>query len=253
MSSPDLQPATTGDGELFQRVNVERASQVIVDQIKILIRDGALRPGDRLPRERELVQYFGVSRMTVREALRLLEASGLVTIRLGARGGAYLTAPSTQRLGEGLADLLSLSVTTAAHVTEVREVVETAMLRLIIERATDADINDLLRLTEEGRAALEAGSYDMAMSAAFHVRLAECAHNPALSMLIHSLHGPMLTSLREAKVTASLTGTKGNDEHRKLALAIKRRDLAATQRLMSTHLARTASRVSDRQTVSVEP
>jgi len=84
---------------MFAKVSVDRVSQVIVDQIKLLIRDGRLTPGDRLPSERDLCQRFGVSRVTVREALRVLEASGLVEIRVGARGGAFVTTPSTERLG----------------------------------------------------------------------------------------------------------------------------------------------------------
>src|ERR1700710_2802950 len=92
---------------LFMPVSVGRVSQVIVEQIRVLVRDGKLKRGDRLPSERDLCERFGVSRVTVREALRVLEASGLVEIRVGARGGAFVTSPSSDRLGEGFADLLS--------------------------------------------------------------------------------------------------------------------------------------------------
>src|SRR3954453_4795296 len=93
---------------LFKAVSSSRVSQLIVDQIRLLLKEERLQPGDRLPSERELCVQFGVSRVTVREALRSLEASGLVEIRVGARGGAFVTAPSSRRVGEGLADLLSL-------------------------------------------------------------------------------------------------------------------------------------------------
>jgi DNA-binding FadR family transcriptional regulator len=73
--------------ELFNPVSLGRVSQVIVDQIRLLIHQGRLTPGDRLPSERELCSRFGVSRVTVREALRVLEAGGLVEIR-SAHGGA---------------------------------------------------------------------------------------------------------------------------------------------------------------------
>src|ERR1700749_872486 len=107
-ASPPAEP------ELFSRVSVGRISEIIVEQIRLLMRQGQLKPGDRLPPERDLCERFGVSRVTVREALRMLESSGLVEIRVGASGGAFVTAPSSDRVGEGLADLLTLSVIDAA-------------------------------------------------------------------------------------------------------------------------------------------
>src|SRR3954453_3792311 len=91
---------------LFNPVNDRRISELIVDQVRQLIRQQQLNPGDRLPAERDLCERFGVSRVTVREALRVLEANGLVEIRVGARGGAFVTTPSSERLGARLAYLI---------------------------------------------------------------------------------------------------------------------------------------------------
>ncbi|MER6975551.1 FadR/GntR family transcriptional regulator [Streptomyces carpinensis] len=228
---------------MFSRVNVDRVSQAIVDQIKLLIRDGRLQPGDRLPSERELRERFGVSRVTVREALRVLEASGLVTVRVGAHGGAFLTTPSPERLGEGLADLLSLAPLTAANVTEARMIVELGILPLVVDRATEEDVAALLEMVEEGAQALREDRYEMGMSAAFHIRVAACTHNPAIEMLVQSFHGPMLMSLEQARAAAPLMGRRGTDEHRKLAQAIAKRDLEAATSVMRTHINRTARRV----------
>lgn len=241
----DLTASTGGTkGDLFNRVTMSRVSQAIVDQIKALIRNGSLAPGDRLPSRRELCERFGVSRVTVREALRMLEASGLVTIRVGARGGAFLTAPSADRVGEGLADLLSMSALTAGEVTETRKIVEFGALPLVVERATDDDIDALFKLVEEGQAAIDEGRYTMDMSARFHARVAECAHNTALETLLQAFYGPLLMSLREAHEHAPTMGKRGTEEHRKLAEAIRDRDLPAAQRVMSEHIARTAERIS---------
>jgi DNA-binding FadR family transcriptional regulator len=114
---------------MFTAVSPNRMSEAIVDQIKTLIRTNRLRPGDRLPSERELCERMGVSRVTVREALRILEAGGLVEIRVGARGGAFVTTPSSERLGAGLADLITLAPVTAVEVTEARLVVEAIAAR----------------------------------------------------------------------------------------------------------------------------
>lgn len=230
--------------DLFRPVSVDRLSQVIVVQIKTLIRDGAVNPGDRLPSERDLSQRFGVSRVAVREALRVLEASGLVKIRVGAHGGAFVSTPSTEMLGEGLARFLAVTSLEASSVTEARMVIELGTLPLVVERATEDDVRDLLALAAEGKEALESGTYTMAMSAAFHVRLARCTHNPAIETLVQSFHGPLLMSLREAKVAAPLMGPRGNAEHRALAEAISARDLVRAEELMRRHLNRTARRVS---------
>jgi DNA-binding FadR family transcriptional regulator len=233
---------TTQAPDMFSPVNVDRVSQVIVDQIKVLIRDGRLLPGDRLPSERELCQRFGVSRVTVREALRVLEAGGLLTIRVGAHGGAFLTSPTTERLSEGLADLISVSKLTAANVTEARIIVELGILPLAVQRATSDDIAALFAMVDEAERALAADTYSVEMSAAFHIRVAECTHNPAIAMLVQSFHGPLLMSLEEAHQSAPM-GHQGMDEHRKLAQAIKDRDLAAARKVATTHLDRTARRV----------
>src|SRR5882757_10369397 len=129
-----------GEPGMFKVVSSSRISQSIVEQVKVLIRQGRLTPGDRLPPERDLCERFGVSRVTVREALRMLESAGLVEIRVGARGGAFVTAPSSNRVGEGLADLLTLSVISAADVTEVRLVLEVGIVPLVCERATEDDL-----------------------------------------------------------------------------------------------------------------
>ena len=240
-----MPPKTAGSAQatdMFSPVNVDRVSQVIVDQIKMLIRDGRLQPGDRLPSERELCQRFGVSRVTVREALRVLEANGLLAIRVGAHGGAFLTSPSAERLSKGLADLISVSPLTAANVTEARTIVELGILPLAVERATGDDVADLFAMVGEAERALEAGAYDVEMSAAFHIRVAECTHNPAIAMLVQSFHGPLLMSLAESHQSAPM-GARGIDEHRQLSQAIKHRDLAAARKIATAHLDRTARRV----------
>jgi GntR family transcriptional repressor for pyruvate dehydrogenase complex len=238
-------PGDRSTADLFSPVSVGRISEVIVEQMRILIREGKLVPGDRLPSERSLCERFGVSRVTVREALRVLEAGGLVEIRVGARGGAFVTQPSSERVGEGLAQLMTLAPMTAGDVTEARMVFELGILPLVVERATDEDIADLRHLVEQGLSALEDGSYTMAMSAAFHVRVASSTHNPAIEMLVQSFHGPMLMSLQQAQVAAPLMGPRGAHEHFELVEAIEQRDTERARAIMSRHLQRTADRLAE--------
>jgi GntR family transcriptional regulator, transcriptional repressor for pyruvate dehydrogenase complex len=230
---------------LFSPVNDRRISELIVDQVRGLIREQQLNPGDRLPAERELCERFGVSRVTVREALRVLEANGLVEIRVGARGGAFVSTPSRERVGEGIADLLTLSAVTAAEVTEARLILELGMIPLVCERADDHDIAALLDICDRQEEALSAGDYQMNLSAEFHSRLAECAHNAAVHMLIQSFRGPLLMSLERAHQSAPEMGHLGAKEHRKLTRAIQQRNTDQATTIMRQHLTRTAKRVKN--------
>lgn len=235
--------ASTEHG-LFTTVSSNRMSEAIVAQIRTLIRTNRIVPGDRLPSERELCDQFGVSRVTVREALRVLEAGGLIEIRVGARGGAFVTTPTSDQLSAGLADLINLSPVTAVEVTEARLVFELGIIPMVVERATDEDIEGLRELTREHIAALKRGEYTMAMSAEFHNRVGACTHNAAIEMLVHSFHGPLLMSLREARTAAPVMGQRGTYEHRDFVEAIAKRDVAEATAIMSRHIERTAKVLS---------
>jgi GntR family transcriptional regulator, transcriptional repressor for pyruvate dehydrogenase complex len=228
---------------MFDKVSVGRISETIVEQIRQLMHQGQLRPGDRLPAERDLCERFGVSRVTVREALRMLESSGLVEIRVGARGGAFVTVPTTEHVGDGLTDMLTLSVLTAADVTEVRLLLEVGIIPLVIERATEEDLTALEQICQRSRDAIKAGEYSLDLSAEFHARVAQSTHNPALVMLVESFRGPILMSLQEARDTAPEMGVLGTDEHEAFTEAVRRRDTEQATHIMREHLERTAHRV----------
>jgi GntR family transcriptional repressor for pyruvate dehydrogenase complex len=243
----DTGRAPDRSGNIFSRINAGRISSLIVEQIRELIHEGQLAAGDRLPSERELGERFGVSRVTVREALRGLEANGLVAIRVGARGGAFVTAPTGAQVGKGISDLLTLSVLTPAQVTEARQVFELGIVPLVCKRADDTDIADLLQMCDDADAVLEKQNrYPVSMSAEFHNRLAQATHNPALEMFAQSFHEPMVMSLRRAQEESPQMGIVGVTEHRQFVEAVRRRDVAAAEAVMREHLARTAERVRPR-------
>lgn len=236
------------DGSLFSRVSAGRVSGEIVEQVKSAIRAGQLGPGDRLPPERELTELFGVSRVTVRDALRVLEANGLVQIRVGAGGGAFVTAPDSDDVGEGISNMLLMRSVSPQDVTETRMILEIGMLPLVCDRATDEDLDELERICDRADAMLAEGSdYDVALSADFHHTLAMAAHNEVIGMLIEPLHRPLEASLEVAKRRAPKMGVEGTAEHRKLVKAVRARDVDRAQSIMRKHLDRTARRLRDGQ------
>jgi GntR family transcriptional regulator, transcriptional repressor for pyruvate dehydrogenase complex len=207
------------------------------------MRQGQLQPGDRLPAERELCGQFGVSRVTVREALRVLEANGLVQIRVGARGGAFVRSPSKERVSQGIVDYLTMSPVTSGDATELRMVLELGIIPLVCERATEDDLEDLLALCHRAREALAAGTYDLSTSVEFHTRVARCAHNSAIELLLRSLQGPLLASMEEARRASPEMGRMSVQEHLAFVHAVRERDAAKAGEIMRTHLERTAARV----------
>lgn len=229
--------------DLFRPVTPGRISGEIVEQVKSAILEGRLGPGDRLPSERELSERFGVSRVTVRDALRVLEASGLIEIRVGARGGAVVTLPKTARVGESIAHMLLLSALQPGEVTEARRILELGSIPLICERADGQDVKDLHEICDRAEEALAQGTFHMGLSAEFHVRLTRCSHNEAIQLVVDAMQGPLLNSLQEAKQTAPEMGVKGFREHRAVVEAIAAGDVERTHRILADHLDRTAARL----------
>src|SRR3569623_876860 len=112
------------EDDLFEPITVARAPSAIAELIRTAIVTGKLTAGERLSPERELAEQFGVSRVTVRDALRSLEAMGLVEVRVGARGGAFVTAPTGAVVAQTMSDMMMMSAVTPGDIVEARLIVE---------------------------------------------------------------------------------------------------------------------------------
>lgn len=232
---------------LFRKVRSGPASNEVVRQIKTAIFEGNLVAGDRLPPERELAGILAVSRVTVRDALRTLQANGLIEVRVGAKGGAFITSPESDHVSESITHMLALDQLSASEVTEARVILELGAIPFVCERATDLDIDELDEICDRSAAAVLAETYHVGYSVEFHARLARASHNAATSLMIESLHEPVLRSLSEAKAAApEMGGRRALDEHRALVDAVRERDVERAQHILSEHLGRTLSRLSAR-------
>jgi DNA-binding FadR family transcriptional regulator len=216
-----------------------------VDQLLALLQSGALRPGDQLPPERELAATIGASRSTTREALRVLQARGLLDVRVGARGGAFVAVPSSDRAAQGFMDQLRSRGVSALQVAEARDVVEVAVLPLACARATAADIADLRALNERDLKAYREGRYEEAFSVEFHFRLAQCAHNPAIDTMLASMREVQLATLRITQDPHTFDREKGLVEHRELVAAVEHGDADRAAAILHAHLRRTMQRTPE--------
>jgi len=125
-----------------------KVSERVARQLANYIVHHDLPPGTRLPNERELVASFAVGRTTVREALRLLETRGAITIKAGPRGGPVVRRPQPEDLGESLTLILQFSGASLNDVLEAREALEPMMARLAAERITEDQLNALAETIE---------------------------------------------------------------------------------------------------------
>lgn len=216
-----------------------RSSSLVADHLRALLRDGELRTGSRLPSERDLSSQLGVSRLTVREALRTLEAHGIIEIRRGATGGAYVTVPTATNFGQAIDDLLTLRVISQRDVAETRNILEVGLVPLVCERASSSDIRKLKALCDEARKSREAGNYEIEMSLRFHYEVASCTHNPVLVLLLRSLREPFSHLLSDAQHS----GTSGVLDHQAFVDAVAERDAVRAGQIMKVHLERTSSKV----------
>jgi GntR family transcriptional regulator, transcriptional repressor for pyruvate dehydrogenase complex len=224
--------------DLFVPVVGGRISDAITEQIRTAILEGRLQPGDRLPNERVLAERFGVSRVTVRDALRRLEAGGLLEIRVGASGGPFVTAPSTGMVGEGISHMLVLSEVDPDEIAEARLILELGTVTLAVERATEEDVAELRSLCEDAQAALEEGRYETRLSREFHAALARASHNRAIDMVTATFAGPLSMHAVREREDEDWSHERSVEQHIELVDAIAARDAQRARQIMRAHLTR---------------
>lgn len=178
---------------MFEPARPRRAFDEIITQIRERVRSGQLRPGDRLPAERELAQQFAVSRNTVREALRMLEISGCIRLRRGATGGAFIAEADPSRVATSLVNMMELGQFSLSDLTEARGWIESIVVRVACERATEEALDRLAANVEES-ARLHADQdweKQALVSIEFHNLLAEATGNPIVIAIMNSLMAVM--------------------------------------------------------------
>lgn len=185
------QPAARPDvDDPYERIQTTRAFEEVTAQIRRRVIHGQLRPGDRLPSERDLAVKLGVSRNTVREALRGLEMAGVLrSTKGGAAGGACVVAPDGQIVGTALQDMFQLGSITPAQLTEARLLITENVVRLACDRMDDAAFAALEENLKASRAASDAG--DLAgrsrINMDFHKLLAAHTGNPIFVAIMNGL------------------------------------------------------------------
>ncbi|WP_353642392.1 FCD domain-containing protein [Mesorhizobium sp. WSM2239] len=170
--------------EIFSRIEHSRTADEVVQQIEGMILEGVLRAADRLPGERELARQFDVSRPILRDALKALEARGLIVTRPG--GGTFVADVIGQVFTAPVMDLIATHRKAAADYLEYRREIEGVAAEYAARRATADDLALLAQIVARMEAAHERGDFEQeaAVDVEFHNAIGECAHN---IILLHTL------------------------------------------------------------------
>jgi DNA-binding FadR family transcriptional regulator len=217
---------------------VRKAYEQVHDQLRDLIMTGGLARGQRLPNEAVLARQFGVSRGTVREALRVLAAESLIRTAKGAGGGSFVTLPTVDHISEFLkANITLLSESrdvSAEELLEARDLLEGWAARAAakrrtedhLERLRDCIIDDEVKLVSE-----EQFTYNTA----FHTGVLDAAQNTLLSIAAHPVFAVLQTNMRRSEIRRD-TLHRVNEDHRAILEAIERRDADEAERQMRSHV-----------------
>ena len=230
-------PTNSGERPPFEIVPIKRVDVYgsVLAQLNALISESGMKPGDRLPSERELVERLRVSRVLVREALRALEGMGKIEIRSNA--GSFLIHPNGNAMVTQLKAVLPVDITFLKHLVDVRAAVEDKVIALVAARtvADISEINDLLQREEaELDKRVEVGSLDLRFEAA----LAKVSGNPLLQELQRSVHRLWVEAWSECGITPG-DRRRLHAEHRAVYEALTRGDGELARQLMAEHVDRT--------------
>ena len=177
------------DDQLYQPVRTRRGFEAVCDRIREQLMSGELKPGDRLPGDRELAERFGIGRAAARDALRSLEVSGVVEARKGVNGGFYIRNAASIGLAQTVQDMVSLAQASIESVTEARIEITCVAIRLACARATDKELDAIQEDIDIHADLFKVGhgSRNTQSVIQFYRLIAQATHNPLIVMMVDAL------------------------------------------------------------------
>ncbi len=220
-----------------------RVSEAIARRIKKAISEGRLVSGEKLPAERDLAQRSKASRVSVREAYRSLEELGLIFVKRGAEGGAFISDVDHEPVSRSLSFMLRLGRTSHEELTEARLLIEPPVARLAARRASEEDIEQLRELLRKQEAALKGDGDPRQYDLQFHRLVAECAKNLPLKIVMNSVADLTVEAISRIDLSADVQ-RHVLFFHKRVFEAIRRRDEEAAYKLMLRHVLEVQSRLA---------
>lgn len=240
----------------FKPIITRRLSEYIENHIRELILNGELKLGDKLPKEQDISRQFGVSVVTVREALRGLEAFGLIEKRRQKGGGTFVSRPKRSSVKIALHDFLHSRNFSAKHIYEVRRTLEPTVVRIAASQITPQELKALEnnikyceRRIKKGTTFSEKEFFDIEeRNVEFHRLIAEATHNPLLSLTIDYVMDFIL-SFKKNVLTPDVTFSASTvQEHIDILDKLKNRDEQGAEEAMVYHIRQVDEYLADKET-----
>lgn len=221
---------------MLEPVRKIRLYESIVKQIQKLITGGTLKPGQRLPPERELADELQVSRTSIREALRALEMMGYLESRVGVGGGTYIKEVSFSNIVSPFSETLLQHDDFIVDLLEVRLVLEIEVARLAARRRNEKQLKELQTAVRQMESEIEEGGTGLNGDNRFHKVLANAAANKVLQEFVR-MCGDLLEVEREEHLrTRKEEPRRALRQHYDILGAVKEQDSAEAQRVMEDHI-----------------
>ncbi len=224
----------------FTPIKTKRLYEEIVEQIKRLLTEGKLKPGDKLLAEREMAEQFQVSRASVREAIRTLEMLGIIDIRPGE--GTFIRDTETDDIIRPLAMFLAVERSSLLDMFEMRRIFETATAGLAAQRATEEELDQIEAMLENMRERLNVQdpARGEEFDAAFHYAVAEATHNSLLTKLFKTVSEEFAKANSVARRQLYQSGEENAqkiiDQHAEILSGIRSRSPEVASKAMLSHL-----------------
>jgi GntR family transcriptional regulator, transcriptional repressor for pyruvate dehydrogenase complex len=230
--------STTSDrgGLTIAPVSVPKASDVLAHELRERILSGAVAEGEALPSERELVEQTQLSRTTVREALRILEVQGLLRIKVGRSGGAFVRRPDVQSVADSVELLVRGRRIRLSSLHETREAVEPSCAVLAARNRTDADLAAIEFANEAMQNAGDDLSAFLDANVAWHVSVARAGGNELLSSFMQAISKAIYLATEYEDFIDAEVREQTLQVHRRITDAIREQDEDAADRRMRRHV-----------------
>lgn len=222
---------------IFRKIRSERLSEKVADQLRTAIGEGRFKVGEKLPSQPDLAELMGVSRPSIREAVKLLELQGMIETVQG--GGTVVRNIAAQEIGTPIETLLVNDKEKVIELMDVRALLEVWSAKRAASNRTEDELKQILSLTEEMQKDFDAGSIRYELDAKFHKEIAGATHNTILTHIVGSVFDLIRESIRfhrEEVFVSRRDQKKILEHHMKIYEAIRDRDSERSEGSMYEHL-----------------